>query len=286
MNLHIFQTQDNETTTLLQHALEKRGHIVTKGKLTYFDITSPSHLDLSNIDMIYYWGGMGTFGRMNLLHYARSRNIPVVNGALLDDVYMLNKIGQVYKVSAHNITTPKTLIGIKLTFEDAAQQLGTPFIIKAALGSGGNKVFCVHNKDEFDTVARTSPGTEFLYQEYIPNDCDFRVHVIGGRAVCAYRRTPTRGNFRTNICQGGIMNKIDEAELLSELYITAEKVVASFEGAEIVGVDLMQHSITKKIYFIEINYIPGTGDDVTQATGVDLSEHMCDYFESVVTKKA
>ena len=124
---------------------------------------------------------------------------------------------------------------------------------------------------------------EVLYQEHVPNDGDFRVHVIGGRAVCAYKRTPAKDNFKANVAQGGAMEKVEDQELLSRLYDLSEKVAKSFNGADIVGVDLIQNKKTGSLYFIEINYIPGI-KKVKEVTGVDVVEYMVDYFENVFKK--
>lgn len=285
MNLHIFQTTPNLTTTLLQQALEKRGHNVTVRSSEYFETTNPKSLDTAHIDVAYYWGGAGTIGKLCLLDFLHSKRIPFVNRGLLLDAFLLNKIGQSYVVACAGIDTPKTIIKAQATFDEVAERLGTPFVMKAAIGSCGTQVFLIATHNEFDAARQAMKGKEVLYQKFITNSGDFRVHVIGGKAVCAYKRVPFEDNFKANVAQGGSMEKIADEKLLAQLYALAEKVTASFIGADIVGVDLMQDSQTGKLYFIEINYIPGI-KQVQEVTGVDVAELMVDYFESVVTKKA
>ena len=131
------------------------------------------------------------------------------------------------------------------------------------------------------SARQTMSGCELLYQQFIPNDGDFRIHVVGGKAVCAYKRVPLGDSFKANVSQGGSMEKVTDAALLQQIFLMAEKVAASFIGCEIVGVDLMQDKNTGDLYFIETNEIPGT-KQVKEVTGVDISDVMAEYFESVV----
>ncbi len=281
MNIHIFQNKENLTTRLLRIALENRGHTVTTNNYLYFDTTHPEKFDVSGIDLVYYWNSAGITGRMCLLDYLKAHKIPFVNRLFLEDLRALNKITQTYVVAKNNIRTPKTIVQKEASYDRLLELLGTPFVMKAAFGSRGKKVYLIKSEEEYDSARQTMSGCELLYQQFIPNDGDFRIHVVGGKAVCAYKRVPLGDSFKANVSQGGSMEKVTDAALLQQIFLMAEKVAASFIGCEIVGVDLMRDKNTGDLYFIETNEIPGT-KQVKEVTGVDISDVMAEYFESVV----
>ena len=136
-------------------------------------------------------------------------------------------------------------------------------------------------EEDFEEARENLKGDELLYQKFIPNDGDFRIHVIGGKSVCAYKRIPEGNNFRANVSLGGSMEKIKDKDFLSKIFKISEKVSQSFEGAEVIGVDLIKHNETGEIYFIETNELPGI-KKVHDTTGVNIADKMVDYFESII----
>ncbi len=283
MHLHLYQSKEHETTQSFKDAMERRGHKVTFVNLDIFDITNPTQLSLRGVDAVYYWGGIGTFGKKSLLHHVYSQGVSIINNALLDDMFVIDKIGQTYAVTRKGIRTPHTIIKTNATYNDVTRILGPSFIMKATIGSCGTKVFLIHDTHSFEEARQKLHGAEALYQSHIPNDGDYRVHVVGGRAVCVYKRVPTKDNFKANVAQGGTMEMIHDTKLYRALCVFAEKVCTAFRGCDIVGVDIMQHADTKELYFIEINATPGT-KQVAEITGVDISDIMVNYVESLVRK--
>jgi len=48
-----------------------------------------------------------------------------------------------------------------------------------------------------------------VIREFIPNDGDLRIFTVGYKAIGAMKRTPKRGDFRSNVSQGGSAKRFD-----------------------------------------------------------------------------
>jgi RimK family alpha-L-glutamate ligase len=281
MNIAIYGKKQTLSTRLLMEALESRGHSVSRLSYLYFEPTNPDQILSEKFDLLYYWSGAGTVGRVCVLDFLHENNIAVVNKGIFQDPYFISKIYQTYKVSRNNILAPKTITQTNASYKKLVAALELPFILKSAVGACGSKVYLVKNEEEYIEAKNELIGDELLYQKFIPNDGDYRIHVIGGKAMCAYKRVPCGDNFRANVSLGGEMEKIEDQDLLSKIFKISEKVSKSLEGAEIIGVDLMKHKETDEIYFIETNELPGI-KMVHEITGVNIADKMVDYFESIV----
>lgn len=281
MNIGILQRKETLSTKKIREALEKRGHNVRTFNNLYFETTSLFNVYIPEIDIIYYWNGSGTIGRACLMDFFSKRGIKTINEGIFKDPMFVNKIYQSYRISENNIRSPKTITQTKASYSKILEKIGCPFILKSAVGSCGEKVYLIKNEDDFERVRAVQKNQELLYQQFIPNTGDFRVHVINGKAVCVYKRIPKSGDFRANVSLGGSMEAVSDDDLQNKLYEIAEKVAKSFVGAEIIGVDLMEHSVTGEIYFLETNELPGI-KQVSEITGFNIAEEMANYFETLV----
>jgi ribosomal protein S6--L-glutamate ligase len=104
-----------------------------------------------------------------------------------------------------------------------------PVVRKPRRGAGGVGVELL---DVFPDVV----GDEFLVQSFVRTVEDYRVTVVGGRAVSWAKRTPLEGEFRSNLKQGATM---EEAEPPStEAHDLALAAVAALD-LDVAGVDLI-----------------------------------------------
>jgi ribosomal protein S6--L-glutamate ligase len=70
-----------------------------------------------------------------------------------------------------------------------------------------------------------SDETEVLIQEYIENDYDIRVHVLGDQVIASMKRNKIENDFRTNVSLGGTTDKYKPSKEIEELSIKAAKAV-------------------------------------------------------------
>ena len=88
-------------------------------------------------------------------------------------------------------------------------------------------------------------------QQYIPSDFDIRVLVLGLRAIGALKRTAKKGDFRSNVAQGGTAEAYPLTDKLKKLAISAAKA----SGNELAGIDIMFDSKNRP-YILESNRAP------------------------------
>ena len=149
-------------------------------------------------------------------------------------------------LSQKDIAMPKTVFGALCYFSDLAvkdewaddiiSKLGLPVIVKESFGSMGKGVHLAKNKAELLALMNTVKLRPHIFQEYIgeKQGVDVRVIVIGGKVKCAMKRI-NKGDFRSNIAQGGLGEKI---ELDQNFIETAEKCAKTL-GLDYCGVDLL-----------------------------------------------
>jgi ribosomal protein S6--L-glutamate ligase/gamma-F420-2:alpha-L-glutamate ligase len=113
--------------------------------------------------------------------------------------------------------------------------LGLPFVIKEVIGSKGEGVFLINNKEEFERIVNNTTY-ELICQEFIQESSgeDIRVHVIDEKAVVAIKRKAEKG-FKSNYSLGGTST---EFKLNKEIIELSEKC-AKIIGLDIAGIDIL-----------------------------------------------
>lgn len=127
----------------------------------------------------------------------------------------------------HGIRTPETAY---IRSEEQAQKFllrHGKVVYKPVYGYDGNGIRLVTTPDDLGA------GPWYL-QEYIPNDRDFRVFVLGGEAVGAITRVSD--SLTHNIHQGGIGTPVP----IDEEMRTVAEASASAIGIDYCGVDLLR----------------------------------------------
>lgn len=285
MKIAITGDTEVESKTLIEEVLKSRGHTVVYFTHMYLNLGNMDELLFGDIDLVYYWGGVGPIGRVCFSDYIdHHKNIPFINRSILEDPLLESKIYQAYKIFDHGLPHPKTIVQSYAQHKMLSEVLSLPYVAKVTQwSSGGRDVALIHSEKDLDCFKEENTGKELLYQEYIDYDADYRVHVIGGKAVCAYERVPPEDDFRANISLGGSLVRIEDQKILSELFDLAEKTSACFKGLDISGVDIIRDRRSGELYSIEVNKTPGI-KQVKEITGVDVAEKIADYIESQVKK--
>lgn len=128
----------------------------------------------------------------------------------------------------HGIPTPKTLF-------TASESIAAEFI--SARGSVVTKPVYGYDGHDIRLISSVRELGEFPYylQEYVPNDRDFRVFVIDGKAVGAIARVSD--SLAHNIHQGGTGKPYEMDEVMMEIAGAAAEAV----GVDYGGVDLLHY---------------------------------------------
>jgi len=141
-----------------------------------------------------------------------------------------------------------------------------PFIAKIPRGSArGVGVYLIQTSGDLEHYL-TRKGPAYI-QEYLPIDRDMRIIVIGRQIVLGFWRIAGKGNFKTNLSQGGDISFDPLPQKALDLaLLTAEKC-----GWDDVGIDIIQSD--NHLYVLEGNMKYGTKG--FQKAGIDYRVLLC-----------
>ncbi len=141
----------------------------------------------------------------------------------------------------HNIPTPTTFFTESRALAGEFIKKYGKAVSKPVYGFDGVGIHLVESEDELG-------DPPYYLQEYVPNDRDFRVFVIGDHAVGAIMRVSD--HLTHNIHQGGCGTAINIPQDMAEIAVKAAKVV----GADYGGVDLLSYNGSYVV--LEVNGTP------------------------------
>jgi len=227
--------------------------------------------DLKDFDAWYFRAVGSELEWAKLLElYAKEHNILVVDDYLINEG-PLRRFKSVMGVMLHanNINYPKTLYVAK--FEQLEKELlnwELPVIVKLSKGGRhGMGTFSIKSITDLNELKQTldsrkqlaveegrtvSVFKDFLVQEFIPNDGDYRVMTVGYKCIGGFKRKPKEEKLVLNKSQG-------KSENLEHVPLEVSKVAqdsAKILGVEVAGTDLVKHAKTGEIFVIEVNEAP------------------------------
>ncbi len=221
--------------------------------------------------------------RLGVLHALRELGVPVYNDARAIE-RSVDKSMTSLLLHAARIPTPPTWATESLA---QAQRIairegaaGHALVLKPLFGSQGKGLRLVGH---VDGVHHPLPDIEIAYgslaylQRFIPAltspGFDWRVLVVGGRAVTAMRRVSS--DWIHNVAQGA---RCEPAELTTELAQMAEGAALAL-GMDYAGVDLMPSK--RGIQVIEVNGV-AAWQGLQRVTGFDIA---CSIVDDLLDRK-
>ncbi|WP_339743694.1 30S ribosomal protein S6--L-glutamate ligase [uncultured Maricaulis sp.] len=164
----------------------------------------------------------------------------------------------------------------KQTTEVLAVTGGSPLVIKLLEGTQGIGVVLVDSDRSAKSVieAFRGAGVNILVQEFIKEagGSDIRALVVGGKVVAAMQRTGAKGEFRSNLHQGGTAAAV---KISPEERSTAVRAAKSM-GLNVCGVDMLRSNHGPVV--MEVNSSPGL-EGVEKATGIDVAGKIIETLE-------
>lgn len=179
-----------------------------------------------------------------------------------------------------------TFNGVKKTI--TAKPLNSPFnfpvILKGSGGDRGTRVFKANNLEELEKLVRdlrkteTEEGKRYMLQEYIENDGDYRVLVLGEKVLGVMKRaSSSKKEFKNNYSAGGRVEVADLPEEIKQLAVKAAKVCE----LAVAGVDVAFRDYdVKKPVIWEVNKGPQF-KGFMKATGIDVPAEIVKYLVSL-----
>ena len=160
-------------------------------------------------------------------------------------------------------------------------RLNYPFIAKPNFGRCGVGIVLV--KDEQD-LAKLNDLHTYVFQNFIPNDGDYRVLVIGGVAHMVFKRVATKNSKRqylNNLSQGGERLGVTDSSMHQKLAKVGSIIAAMF-GYTVCGVDILEGK-DGGLYFLEVNSVP-QWFGWHETTNRSVAEHVLKTLVSIASK--
>ena len=218
---------------------------------------------------------------LDIISTLEKHSICVVNSRQTINV-CADKYRTSLRLSDYGIKQPKTvLVSDPEKSALAFDKLDTdfPIIMKTLRGSKGVGVLFVESEKSLDSIVqlinKQDEDTDLLLQEYIKNDYDVRVLVLGGKVLATMKRPVIEGDFRSNVSLGSKPEKIKLTELEIEASLLAAKAVNGLWTA----VDFIPSKNREKDapFIIEVNSSPGT-EGIEEASGQNISKEIINFF--------
>ncbi len=150
---------------------------------------------------------------------------------------------------------PRTFYGSVPEMKRRLSELGGKAVLKDEEGSKGRLNFVVSSPEEIDKIINQNPESQFLLQEFIPNDSDLRVLVLNGKVAMIIKRTGGKSSHLNNTSQGGVA-EIIPTEQIDKAIIDLSIKAAAVLKLEVAGVDVMINSETGEVFLLEVNNAP------------------------------
>ena len=210
--------------------------------------------------------------RMDVLHAAESRGIPVFNPPRALEC-CIDKYLTTQRLAAAGLPVPNTWCG--QTADDARiayEQLGGDVVIKPLFGSEGRGMVRVTDVDTAWRVCHAveNTGGVLYLQEFIEHGgWDVRAFVLGDCILASMKRHGR--DWRTNVAQGARTEPITLGAEETSLALAAARAV----GCPIAGVDLLLGANGWLV--LEVNGVPGWRA-LSKACNMDVAGAVLDFI--------
>lgn len=169
------------------------------------------------------------------------------------------KLKQTAAMALAGVSVPKTYYASqydKKSLDNATKFLGLPVVIKISRSRKGLGVFLARTEDEALKIVKNRPRDEIIIQEFIPNNFDYRVLVLGNTLGCVIKRerSDKTKEFRNNVYLGASEEFMD----ISKVSLNIKKEAfhaARVADIQVAGVDVVIGPDNKS-YIFEVNRSP------------------------------
>lgn len=263
------------------HDLE---YTIIAGKTAIRD--SRNDVDLRELQLIHFknWEA-NSLEAPAIARYLLANGVPFFN-AEVGQTAAPGKLYQMIVLSAQGLPVPDTFYAaksrLKAIFEQGVPPKGFdwPLVMKANDGSRGDDNHLIHSAAEaLDVLTASDADKEYLLQNFIPNDGDFRFLFIGmDRPPLVFHRKGAEGTHLNNTSKGGSGRFLNLADIPPK-HVRFAFSAASALGREIGGVDILVDRETGKAYVLEVNGTPA----LATGYGVDVkTQHFAAFLQQTL----
>lgn len=245
----------------LQRSALKELHItVVDNKLRVYDPIGEK--DINEYALVYFelWYKRQQQALATAL-YAQRSAIPFFSSEITS-IMPTTKVGEIAVLADANIPLPDTFTSsnaqLRKVFSSAATApFSYPFILKADDGYGGNCNFLVKSRAQLRELTKEHKQVTFIAQEFIPNDCDYRCLIFGGKVMFVLKRSRQSADTHLNNTSAGAQGVAVPVESLpTQALLDVTKAAQRLGREQFAGVDLIFNSKTGEHYILEVNQTP------------------------------
>jgi len=195
-------------------------------------------------------GRFGTLLRL-IIEFAKNKRIFVLNSQFFGSYQSLDKLAQQFFLTQNKLPGLDSYFFASRETQKNQKALHLPFVVKNTKGSLGLGVYKITSAEELQSCLKKSYRNKnnLLFQKYYKIKHDYRVLVVGNKALGVMMRSASGKEWRTNVHLGGLPGRAPKAEEAA-LTILAKKTVRKMH-LDYAGIDILKDNSTFRI--IEVN---------------------------------
>jgi len=258
-------------------------------------IDTKSGADVADFDVIFLIGWFKSKSLDDIAravaHYADFHHIPFANSEAFHG-RSFTKLSQCVIAALNGVSVTPFLFSLdgEVLLEAArTTKIEFPYIAKAVAASRGQDNHLIQSHEQLEAVIHTpvdpaEPPKHFIIQQFIPNDGDYRILVMGGKVRLVIHRQSQSESHLNNTSQGGKATMVDLASLPEKVLSDSVRLSALLRR-EVTGVDMVAHRESGEYYFLEANNMPqlATGSYVPEKMTA-LSEYLVELADGKVSR--
>lgn len=249
-------------------AIEDMVFLIDKRKAKVIDWRTKK--DPADYDFVYFknWQSMPDQAAA-LAVYLEAKGVPYIDYAITQRRGNAGKIITMLKLWAARIATPRTVYASPKHVADvvSSELVQYPMVIKAANGEKGQNNYLVKTAAAARKVIAEQPEIDWIIQDFIPNDGDWRVQVYGGEPAMVIKRKGSGASHLNNTSAGGTAELFEHKKVPTAVLDLAVKAAEVMDLA-VSGVDVIVDKETGRKAILEVNQ----GSQVV--TGAHIEENI------------
>lgn len=213
----------------------------------------PSGRSLADFDLVYIRDFRGYEHERNTCAYFLKHHKKRFINSDTANFQHISKLSQMFALDLVGVPVPASIYSRKPIIDPAAiSRLGDRVIVKDIVGVGGSDNHLLSSDIVSDFLGVNS-SKRYIVQEYIPNEYDLRITVLGDRVGTVAKRTRgEKEDHRNNVKQGAKKEFLSQDSVRSTILadcIAAARVL----NREIAGVDVVVDASTGRYAILEVN---------------------------------
>lgn len=248
---NLVQEHMPDTTKLEITALNRLTYVLDGDDSRIYD--AKQGFDVSDFDaVVFRLVGQRRDEAVAVAAYCRKKNIPYIDKYI---PLVGSKLGSAFVRWEHNLPTPKTIHGPVETMVNELKTVGLPAVLKATNGKKGRDNYLINSADELRHYVTAPEAPQFILQNFVRNDGDYRFLVMNDSVRLVIRRRASGNSHLNNTSQGGSAELVP-VDSFPEEVIQLARDAAALDELQVSGVDLIQDLDTGEYSILEVNRAP------------------------------